>query len=360
MSKRRIRGLVGLIISAALLWWVLHDVSLAEVWTEIRGADPWLLTASVVVATAGFAVRAARWRVLLLPNAPGVGFRPRFAAVCIGFMANNVLPARLGEFARAFSLSKITDVGMSESFASLVVERVFDGLVVAFFLFLSISVPGFVSAGIGADSTIRDLTAVGAGLFGLALVVLWLMVRYPDRTLSLFEATLGRVLPPHLTDRGIEVLSGFIDGLGSLHDPVLFLRALAWSFAVWLWLAASIWLGLLAFDITAPGFTGAVFVQSLIAFAVAIPSSPGFFGPFEAAAKLALGLYGVASAQVVGFATGYHILTFIPVSLMGIWYVRVLGIRWSEVERSEEIVESSVEEGDGEEAGEAAGRDLGD
>ena len=357
MSSRRIRGLVGLVVSAALLWWVLHDVSLLEVWAEIRGADPWLLGASVVVATAGFAVRAARWRVLLLPNAPGVRFRPRFAAVCIGFMANNVLPARLGEFARAFSLSKISEVGMSESFASLVVERVFDGLVVAFFLFLSISVPGFVSGGVGADSTIRDVTAVGAGVFGAALVVLWLMVRYPDRTLGLFEATLGRVLPPHLTDRGVEVLSSFIDGLGSLHDPSIFARALAWSLAVWLWLSASIWLGLLAFDIGAPGFTGAVFVQSLIAFAVALPSSPGFFGPFEAAAKLALGLYGVASARVIGFATGYHILTFIPVSLMGIWYVRVLGIEWSEVERSEEIVESAVEEGDGE-GGEGEGPDA--
>ncbi|MFB6240026.1 MAG: lysylphosphatidylglycerol synthase transmembrane domain-containing protein [Gemmatimonadota bacterium] len=349
------RGLLGLAVSVALLWWVLHDVSLVEVWGEIRRADPWLLGASVVVATAGFAVRAARWRVLLLPNAPGVPFRPRFAAVCIGFMTNNVLPARLGEFARAYSLSKISDVGMSESFASLVVERVFDGLVVAFFLFLSISVPGFVSGGIEAGSTIRDLTAVGAGLFGAALLFLWLMVRFPDRTLGLFEATLGRILPPQLTDRGVEVLSSFIDGLGALHDPVLFARALAWSFAVWLWLSASIWLGLLAFDITAPGFTGAVFVQSLIAFAVALPSSPGFFGPFEAATKLALGLYGVASAQVIAFATGYHILTFIPVSLMGAWYVRVLGIRWSEVEQSEQIVESAVEEGDGDGGGPAAG-----
>lgn len=347
MSRRRVRGIVGLVVSAGLLWWVLHDVSLAEVWAEIRGADPWLLGASVAVATAGFAVRAARWRVLLLPNAPGVPFRPRFAAVCIGFMANNVLPARLGEFARAFSLSRISSVGMSESFASLVVERVFDGLVVAFFLFMSISVPGFVSGGVGADSTVRDLTAVGAALFGAALVFLWLMVRFPDRTLRLFEATVGRILPPHLTERGVEVLSSFIDGLGALHDPLLFLRALAWSFAVWLWLSASIWLGLLAFDITAPGFTGAVFVQSVIAFAVALPSSPGFFGPFEAAAKLALGLYGVASARVIGFATGYHILTFVPVSLMGVWYVRVLGLRWSDVERSEEIVESAVEEGGG-------------
>lgn len=350
MSKRRVRGLLGLVVSAGLLWWVLHDVSLAEVWSEIRGADPWLLAASVAVATAGYGVRAARWRVLLLPNAPGIGFRPRFAAVCIGFMANNVLPARLGEFARAFSLSRVGDVGMSEAFASLVVERVFDGLVVAFFLFLSISFPGLLSGGVGADSTVRNLTAIGAAVFGAALVFLWLMVRFPDRSLWLFEVTLGRVLPPHLTERGVEVLSSFIDGLGALHDPLLFLRALAWSFAVWIWLSASIWLGLLAFDITAPGFTGAVFVQSLIAFAVALPSSPGFFGPFEAAAKLGLDLFGVRSAQVIGFATGYHILTFVPVSLLGLWYVRVLGLEWSEVERSEEIVESAVEEGDGEEA----------
>jgi len=82
----------------------------------------------------------------------------------------------------------------------------------------------------------------------------------------------------------------------------------------------------------------------VIGFAVAIPSSPGFFGPFEAGARLALSAFGVDSVLIVSFATGYHILTFIPVTLIGIWYLYRLGIRWSEVEHSEEIVEEAAEQ----------------
>jgi hypothetical protein len=115
---------------------------------------------------------------------------------------------------------------------------------------------------------------------------------------------------------------------------------------VWLCIAASLWIGLLAFGIREPGFIGAMFVQAVIGFAVAIPSSPGFFGPFEAGAMVALGAYGVDSVRIVSFATGYHVLTFIPVTVLGIWYLYRLGIRWSEVEHSEELVEEGVEHGE--------------
>lgn len=339
------KTVLGLALTAALLWWVLRDVEPGAVWNEVRRADPWLLLGMIATATVSFLLRAARWRVLLLPAFPGVGLRARFGATCIGFAANNLLPARLGEIARAYALTRASAVGLSPSLASLVVERAFDTLVLAFFLFLAMSLPGF-PAGEGSGLLLLRRTALlGAGGFATAFVLLWLMARHPEPTLRLFEHTAGRLLTPRITDRAIRILAAFIRGLGALHRPPLFFEAVVWTLAVWLCLALSIWLGLLAFGIDRPGPAGSLFLQAVIAFAVAIPASPGFFGVFEAAARVGLELYDVSPPLIVGFATGYHILTFLPVTAIGLWYAHAFGIRLREMERGEELVEASVREG---------------
>jgi uncharacterized protein (TIRG00374 family) len=354
LKSHWLKTLVGLAITVVLLAWVLRDVSASEVLTEIADADPFLLIACVVAATASFFVRALRWHVLLLPGFPDSSLRSRFATVCIGFSVNNVLPARLGEFARAYSFSRIEPIPVSQSIASIVVERVFDAVVLGAFFVFTLSYGNFTAG----DVALLRGVGVSAGLvFASALVLLWAMARWPKRTLNLVERTAGRFFSPSFTDRAIGILASFLRGLGALHNPAVFVRALAWSIATWLCLAASIWLGLLAFGIVEPGFIGAVFVQAVLGFAVAVPSSPGFFGPFEAAARLALGAYGVDSVRIVSFAVGYHVLTFIPVTVLGFYYLYRLGIRWSEVEHSEELVEEAVEHGaDAEEGDVPSGR----
>lgn len=343
--KRRWQALLGLALSAALLWWALREVPLGGLWARAIGADAGWLLASVVTATLSFVPRANRWHLLLLPVHSATRFSTRFEAVSIGAMANNLLPVRLGEFARAYSFSKMEDVGASAAFGSLVVERVFDGLVLATFLAVALIMPGSpVSDGEAGASIVRQ-TAVGAALvFGLGAAGLWLLARFPRRILRLFENTLGRVLSPDLTERGIELLASFIDGLGALHRPLVFVRTILWTIGVWLVAALSIWFGLMAFDLTGPGFAGALFLQALIGFAVAIPSAPGFVGAFEAACRLGLGFFGVQAVEAVAFAGVYHITTFIPITLLGLWFAHRLGLRRRELERSEEIVGEAMEQ----------------
>jgi hypothetical protein len=99
--------------------------------------------------------------------------------------------------------------------------------------------------------------------------------------------------------------------------------------------------GLLSFGIVKPGYAGSLFLLAVNAFAVAIPSSPGFFGPFEASVRLALAPFGVEAGRAVSFAVAFHVGTFIPVTLLGLWYVGRLGLSWGEVGRSEELVEEA-------------------
>jgi len=338
VKGHRGKTVLGLAITVVLLAWVLRDVSALAVLRELRRADPWLLLAMTAVATGGFLVRAFRWSVLLAPVHTGSTLRSRFGAVCIGFMANNVLPARLGELARAYALGRVEEIELSACLASLVAERLFDGLVLAACLFAVLLLPGSpVARAQGADA-IRHVAWVAAAVFIGGFALLWTFARHPAPSLRLFEHTIGRVLGPRLTDRAVSMLASFLGGLGALHRPAIFVRALAWSVFLWVWLAASIWLGLLAFGIRSPGFAGALFIQAVIGFAVAVPASPGFFGTFEAGALLGLGAYGIGRESIVGFAIGYHILTFLPVTLIGLWYLRSFGITLGDVERSERAV----------------------
>lgn len=342
----------------ALLWWALRDVSFAELWGHIRTANPWFLLGMTAAATGTFVLRAFRWQVLLRPTIEHLGFRSRFAAVCIGFMANNLLPARLGEFARAYSLSRIEAVGMSAAFASLVVERLLDALVLVTFLLPALLLPG--GGGSAGPVSLRHIAITAVVIIAAGFLVLGVLVRFPSWFLRLAERWTHRLMPQRGADRATGMLASFIAGLGSLRHAHVFAQAIAWSFLVWLWNGMSFYLGFLAFDIRAPGAGGALLLQSLIGFAVSIPSSPGFFGPFEAAARVALSIYSIAPAQIISFAAGYHILTFIPVTLLGLWYMNRLGITRDELGHSEEYVEAAVDAGDGDAASEGDTVSAGD
>lgn len=334
------KGVLGILVSAGLLWFAFRDVHLAEVWFHVRRADLPLLLLSAAVITLPFPLRALRWAPLLRPTLPGSRFRPRFAATCIGFMANNLLPARVGEFARAYALTRLEPIRVSASLGSLVVERLFDGLMVILLLLLALAWPTFPDApGRDFDTIALWLGAVFLGLFGIIVA----MVVRPQRSVRWFQKTVARVLPARVRRPVVNALEAFLDGLGALRNGRLVVEIFLWSLVVWLSAGLGTWIGLFAFDIHLP-FISAVFLQSIIALAVALPSAPGFFGVFEAAARVGLvEVWGVASSPAMAFAIGFHIAGFIPITLIGLYYLWRLGISWRDVGSSEERVEKAVE-----------------
>jgi uncharacterized protein (TIRG00374 family) len=329
--KRHVKTLLGITLSLLLLGWAMRDVSAEDVLTQLGDADLFLLSAAVLVAFGGFVVRAIRWGVFLRPIAPGIPFRPRYAATVVGFAASNVLPGRVGEFARAVVLSRTARVSASAAFATLVVERLFDGLVLVGLLFAAMATPGFPEVGQvgGMDPRSAALFVAfatgAAGLFLLGLVIA------PVMALRAGEIMTDWIVPQRFRHHVISALRSFLEGLSVLRSVPLFLGSAALALGQWGFSAFSYTLAFNAFGIEGVPFSGAVFLQSLVAFASAIPSSPGFFGPFEAAAVAGLSLWSVPSDRAVSFAVGYHIGGFIPVTLVGIYYVWRLGIRWREV-----------------------------
>jgi uncharacterized protein (TIRG00374 family) len=306
-------GVLGVGITLLLLWWVLHDVSFAEVWAGIRRAHRGWLLACVAVATLPFPLRALRWRVLLRFEGERVPLGPIWHATAIGFMANNLL-GRVGEVARAYAARRLTGVRFTTAVASIGVERLFDGLTIVALLLVGIAGGGFT----GEATTVRRAAVSTGILFAAALGLAILVVAWPVWWLGLAERVASRVLPRHWADRIVSLLEGMIDGLSALRAPGRFAAVLVWSVILWLVNAASFTLAFKAFGLSLPAGAPLVF-QGILAFGVAVPSSPGYFGVFEAAARIALALYGVSETQAASLAIGYHVTTFIPITLLGLW-----------------------------------------
>ena len=328
------RSIIGIALSVVLLVWVLRDVSLAVVWRELSQASIPLFLASATCATLIFPLRAIRWRVILQPVAPNQPFGALWRSTAIGMMANNVLPARAGEIARAYALTKQTAVPFATSIASLAVDRLFDMLVLLLLAVIAFLDPAFPREARIAGQTLGSIAQGSIAFVGLLLAALYALAFFPAQIVRLFELFARRVSPT-LEARGKSILTRFSEGLSVLRSPGRFLVVLAWTVAHWLLNAFAFWLGFKAVGIDLP-YSAALFLQTLIAIGVAIPSAPGFFGVFEKLATVGLAVYGIGADRATSWAIGFHILSFIPITVIGVWYFARLGIHMKEIDKARE------------------------
>ena len=301
-----------------LLWWTLHDVSLRQVAAHLERAHPLPFLGAVLLATATFPIRTIRWRFLLQLNGARLPLVPLWHATAIGFMANNLLPARAGELARGYAARRLTGVRFTAAMGSVAVERVFDGLVLVGLLVVGIALGGFAHGVAVGGVALGRVALASAVVFIAALGVAFWLVHRPAPALRVTRWGAERVLPHRWAARAVGLLEGLLAGLDSLKSPQRFTLVVVWSVVLWLVSAASYWLACIGLDLRVPA-SSALLLQGLVAFGVAIPSSPGFFGPFEAVTRATLSLYGVAPTQAVTYAVAYHLTVFVPITLLGLW-----------------------------------------
>jgi uncharacterized protein (TIRG00374 family) len=263
----------------------------------------WVLISAALVPL-GLWVRAARWRYLFPPgsNPPGL-----LAGVLIGYMVNNVLPLRAGEVVRIYVVARRWGHGFWTVLATLVVERVLDGLAIVLVLavlVLLIPVPAFLQWGALLVFAV-DVVAIG---------VLVMLAVAPDTARAILVGLTRRW--PGLQGNVLRGFARFGQGLEGIRTPDHVLPLLAWSVAVWLIPVVISWLLFHALDLELP-WVAAWALLAFVGVGISIPSAPGYVGVFHAAAILALSVFGVAPAEAFGYALVLHAVHFIPITVVG-------------------------------------------
>ena len=332
-------GLFGLAVSLALLGWTLHDVNAREVLAHASRANPWLLLAAVALMTATFPIRTWRWRLMLRAgdDAP-LPWMPLWHATAIGFMANNLLPARAGEFARAYVAKRQLPVRFTTALGSIGVERVMDGLVMVGLMAVAIAAPSFPRNAMIGGTAVSRVAGGAALVFGAVLLVALAVVHRPAPWLSFFNRVTHRVLPARFADRLMQLAEGLIGGLEVLRRPGRFAAVVGWSLMLWLVNAAGFAMCFRAFAIPVPA-EGALLLQAIIGFGVALPSSPGFWGIYEIATRYTLQVYGIGAGLAVSYAITYHLATFLPITILGLASLTRVHVRLGELQAAGRAVE---------------------
>lgn len=309
------RWIIGLAVSALFLWVAFRQVSdMSNVGAALMAAHYVWMMPAVALYLAGLWVRAWRWRALLAPVAD-VPVSSMFGILSIGFLVNNVLPARLGEIARAVIAGRRHSISRSATLATVVVERIFDGIVMLLFLGVSTASAG---GRVGAEwlTILVPMTAIG---FGGAALALGFLAFAPSLTLGI-AARLLAPLPKRTREAALDVAGKFITGLGVLQDLKLAGAVLGSSMVAWLleagvYVAVGQGFGLMTDPLA---YLLAVSVANL---GTMIPSSPGYVGTFDALVARSLAFFGIGDAVALAYAFALHLAIWLPPTVIGLFYL---------------------------------------
>jgi hypothetical protein len=305
--RKTVQILIGLIISLLALWLAFRGADLAQVVQALREANYFYVLPAGFLVWLGLVFRAQSWRVILGGRVPLIR---TYHAMNEGYLLNNLLPFRLGEFGRAYLISHGTPVTASQALSSVVVERVIDLLVILMLVLAYL--PQLAGLGLGGNF------ALMAGLLGGgAMLALVLVARNQRLVLRLARAVLNR-LPWLDTTRWENRLAALLEGLSVLQDVRRALLAAFWSGMAWAAAGLAAWVLLVGF---VPGVSAGAgfFVLMAVGLGNAVPSAPSAAGVFEFAAVKALGVFGIANSVAFSFAIVFHLLHIVLTSVLGGW-----------------------------------------
>ena len=317
---------VGLVLSAGFLYLALRGLGIGDVWEPLKTARYWYLLPGVGVYFIGVWVRSWRWHYLLRP-VKSVSTPKIFPIVAIGYMGNNIYPARAGEILRAYVLKRKEDISISASLATIVVERVFDGVVMLGFVFLNLPELATLTGTSGFIGNIQTLALWGAAAFLGALAVFLAAAMFPAPAEKVIIKLIKVLLPEKFQVKTNEIVLRFLNGLESLRSPREAIMVLLTSIVIWLLETGKYWFVMQAFDFQV-SFFALMLMNGIVNLATTIPSAPGYVGTFDAPGIAVLTAYGVDQGVAAGYTLILHAALWLPITLLGAYYMLREGIRW--------------------------------
>jgi len=324
----------GVLISLGFMYWALSKVEWGNFWDAIKQANYIWLIPGIGVYFIGVWVRAWRWHYLLKPIKE-ISTAAMFPITTIGYMGNNIYPARAGEVLRAVILKRKEGVSVSASLATIIVERIFDGVVMLAFVFVNLSELTKLTGSSGFVGNIQQVAVIGTAVFLGALVIFLLAAMFPHTTMRV-GLWFIRFLPQRFHTRLISLSNRFLDGLASLRSPLNVLMVFFTSVIVWLLETGKYWFVMQAFNFNV-SFFALMLMNGIVNLATTIPSAPGYIGTFDAPGIAVLTAYGVDQATAAGYTLTLHVALWLPITLLGAYFLTREGIQWSDTLRAEAI-----------------------
>lgn len=316
MMRPWLRNAALLALTVVLVWVFLRNADLHRVWAVMRTANLGAVVAGIACVFMSYVLRAVRWQVMLAPLGRarfGVALR----ATTIGFAASFILPARAGEVLRPWLLARREGFDASAVFATIIVERMLDLVTVLTLLavFLLAFDPGLSALDPAVFATVR---AGGLAAGVAALVGLGVLFAFASRP-ALLARTVAAVtawLPAGLRATVTSMATAFASGLAVVREPSHLIKALAWSFVLWLLIAAQTWIVSVGLGVALPP-SGALLIMALLVVGVAVPT-PGAVGGFHEAYRIgATSFFGADNDHAISAAIVLHAVGFLPTLLVG-------------------------------------------
>ncbi len=336
---------LGVVISLIFLYFIVRKLEWVDFWSALKNANYLWLLPGVAVYFLGVWARAWRWHYLLRPIKP-IPTRVMFPIVAIGYMGNNIYPARAGEVLRAVVLKRRENVPISASLATIIVERIFDGVVMLAFIFVNLaelSLLTQVSISIGRWKVgIQEIAIWGSVAFFGALAIFLLAAMFPHPTEKLVLALINRLLPLRWREKVLGVTNRFLGGLESLRSPLDVLMVFLTSVVIWLLETGKYWFVMHAFPFQV-SFFALMLMNGIVNLATTLPAAPGYVGTFDAPGIAVLEGYKVTTAIATGYTIVLHIALWVPITILGAYFLAREGVKWgANIEKMNQENETTV------------------
>ena len=327
-TMRRILFWVGVALSALFLYLALRGLKLDEFWRDLGQTNLLWLIPAIAVYFASVAVRAWRWGYMLRPFKQ-IALGRMYATVCIGYMGNNIYPARIGEIVRAYTLQRSEGVPIATSLATVFMERLMDGIVMVGFVLVALpSVPNM-------NDTVRSIVTLASVVFVIGAVVFFGLALAPKLAEQTAGAIVRRVLPVKVQGVVMGFVQKFVAGAQCLRSPSDLLILFLTTLVIWLMETVKYWLIWHGFSAN-PNYRELPFIDFMLFNGVAnlstiVPSGPGYIGTYEAAGVAIFGALGIPQGLAVAYTLVMHIALWLPVTLLGGYFMLREGLRWTDL-----------------------------
>ena len=311
MNKKVILGILISIISIVLVYLSVSEIKLQDAFNALKKIQLSYVIFFILLVILMQWLRSYRWGVILQPLGKIDQFS-LFSVTCVGFLAIAAIPARIGELARPYLISKRSTIKMSSALGTILVERVLDGfsvLTIAVVVLFYIDLPSWM---IISTVFVFSLTVL------ILCCILGLIWRR-ERALKIINKILGK-FPGKFAHKIDELIHQFIDGFQVITNIKFLLYLFLLSALVWLVDVLAIYILLVAFGFNLPVIASFVVMIFLIV-GIAIPTAPGYIGNWHFACVRAVMIFGLAKAEALSFAVVYHFLSMAIVVVLGVIFL---------------------------------------